>query len=245
MRILAENLVRLVEDTQFAAATSPQAAPALRGLLFEPTADALRVVATDGSMLVWSEAPATWHGRKPRPVVVEARRLRWWLERLSGGWVDLHWSRSGREVATLANGVASVLPIVADSFPDYRQVDQPMPSRFEVRVAPLRRAVQRAAALLEDVRKDPVAITIYPHKLVIEVAAPWDRADRATFEVQSAGGTGGGVWRIGCDVHALNTLLGQFHGGSVCIDYGGPCGGMAVSNLERWRGVLASHRVTW
>lgn len=245
MRILADSLVQLVENTQFAAATSPQAAPALRGLLLEPTADALRVVATDGSMLVWSEAPATWHGRKPRPVVVEARRLRWWLERLSGGWVDLNWSSTGREVATLANGVASVLPIVADPFPDYRQVDQPMPNRVEMRVTPLRRAVQRAAALLEDAKGDPVAVTIYPHKLVIEVAAPWDRADRATFEVQSAGGTGGGVWRIGCDVHALATLLGQFYGGSISAAYGGPSGALAVYNLERWRGVLAPHRVTW
>lgn len=252
MQILASELVRLVDETHFAASTHAESAPQLRGLYLEPVLNGVRLVGTNGRMLAWASARPTT-GQIPA-ILVDAHLLRWATARLVNfdGLVSLDYLERGvSQVKRPGLGVTPALrlswgdyvvevPTIDATFPDYAEVDIPGPYRVQVRRDPLLAAVQRLEPLTVDVNR--AGTILIAEDVQVEVAARTLGQEPVTLSVPLLNGPGGRELLTRCNLRALAALLP--HAGEVVeIGYNGPLDCLFLLGRTDWRGVIATLRV--
>jgi len=262
MRILARDLVRLVDETHFAASTHAESAPQLRGLYLEPVLNRVRLVGTNGAVLAWASAPVdyAYAGCTVPPLrtlgarVIEVRGLRWAAARLvgRGGSVTLDYLERGASQAQRPGlGVTPALrlswgdhvvevPTIDAPFPDYAQVDTPGPYRVQVRRDSLLAAVQRLEPLAVDVNR--AGTIVIAEDVQVEVAARALGQEPVALSVPLLNGPGGRELITRCNLRTLAALL-PYAGEVVEIGYNGPLDCLFLLGRTDWRGVIATLRV--
>lgn len=145
LRIPAASLARLLDQTLFSVASDDNRY-GLNGAHFEQVAGAdgtpqLRIVATDGNRLSWSQAPFTGElaiGRKslvPRKGLAEVRRL------IEGAKAEVEIAFGERAAVVRLEDCTIHVRLLEADFPDYRQV---LPSTFKRKAIAERVELQEA-----------------------------------------------------------------------------------------------------
>jgi len=224
-----DGAVMLAAFTAIAHAISPDDNRyGLNGAHVEQTDTGVRVVATDGARLCYSEIRTTGEVNPPasrllpRRAVADVRRL---AATAAGDW---SWSMSDG-LATFATGSLSYsVRLIDGAFPDYRQV---IPDRFdrtvEVGADPIRGALRRAS-IVADGRTNSARIALGSHVLTISA----DSADSGGLTEQIPATVEGGEITTGISARYMGEAIAAVGGDVVVISMGGELAPIQITSAE-------------
>jgi DNA polymerase-3 subunit beta len=185
-------LLGLVERTAFAVSTD-ETRYNLNGVYFEPSAGALRLVATDGHRLALAEAPVEGDFKLKKGVILPKKGI-YELRKLLGEAVEGAEDAPRGELGFAENsavfrrpGVVLVMRLIEGTFPDYRQV---IPKGGEkVAVAGRERLLQtlRRVSLLSSEKSNAVKLDLANDNLRVAAQNPDLGEAKEDLPVQYAG----------------------------------------------------------